>query len=102
MAQFHHERSLVQKYADRPFALLGVNGDTDMKMLPKRMARYEINWRSFSNGPKGPRGPISGAWGATWPYTVVLDAQGVVRYKAVYGEQLDEAIETLLAEVDEG
>ena len=103
MVQFPHERSLVQTHADKPFALIGVNSDTDKKMTAKRMERYEINWRSFSNGPKGPRGPISKALGIpTWPYSIVLDADGVIRYKDVHGEELDEAIEVLLSEIEEG
>ena len=92
----------MKQHADKPFALIGINSDTDMEMAKKRLAKHEINWRSFWNGPKGPRGTISTDWKVpTWPWTVVIDDEGVIRYVNVMGEALDGAIEALLAEVEE-
>ena len=71
-------------------------------MFEKRLQRFKINWRSFWNGPSGPRGPISRAWNARWPYSMLLDAEGVVRYVDVHGPELEKAIEVLLAELEEG
>ena len=90
----------MKTYTDKPFALIGINSDTDQKMTKKRLKKSKINWRSFWNGPKGPRGPISQAWEARWPWTYVIDHEGVVRYVNAQGKALDEAIETLLAEVE--
>ena len=103
MALFPHERSLVKKYSDQPFAILGVNSDTDKKRLPDRLERYDINWRSFWNGPKGPRGPIAKDWNIpTWPYSYLLDADGVIRYRNLTGKDLEVAIEKLLEEAANG
>ena len=101
MALFPHERSLVKKYADKPFALVGVNSDTDKKRIPERMKRFELTWRSFWNGPKGPYGPISKEWNVpTWPWVVVLDGDGVVRHQAANDKGLIEVIDGLLAELE--
>ncbi len=91
----------MKKYADKPFALVGVNSDTDKKRLPKRMKRYEVTWRSFWNGPQGPFGTISKEWNVpTWPWVVVLDADGVVRHQAADDVGLEDVIDELLAELE--
>jgi hypothetical protein len=97
---YPHERSLVKKLADKPFALLGVNSDRDLDRLQTVIAEENITWRSFWNGPDGTRGPISRAWNVSaWPTIYVLDADGTIRYKNVRGEKMDHALETLLAEM---
>jgi hypothetical protein len=96
---YPHERSLVKRLEGKPFALLGVNSDTDKTKLKKRLAEEKITWRSFWNGPKGPDGPISHAWNVRgWPTVYVLDAKGVIRFKHVRGEQMDQAVDQLLEE----
>jgi hypothetical protein len=100
---YPHERSLVKRLADKPFALIGVNSDRDKTKLKKRMAKEKITWRSFWNGPEGTGGPISRAWNVSgWPTVYVLDPKGVIRFKDVRGEKMDEAVDQLLAEMDKG
>lgn len=97
---YPHERSLVKQLAGKPFALIGVNSDKDREALKEVMKEKNITWRSFWNGEEGTRGPISTKWNVRgWPTIYVLDAEGVVRYKNVRGDDMDRAIETLLAEV---
>jgi hypothetical protein len=96
---YPHERSLVARLRDEPFALLGVNSDTDKIKLKGRMAGEKITWRSFWNGPEGPAGPIAKAWNVRgWPTIYVLDHKGVIRYKDLRAEQMDKAVDGLLAE----
>jgi hypothetical protein len=98
---YPHERSLVERLKDKPFALLGVNSDPDKDKLKKRLVEEQITWRSFWNGPKGPDGPISKAWNVRgWPTVYVLDHQGVIRYKGARGKELDEAVDELLADLE--
>jgi len=98
---YGHERSLVKQLADKPFALIGVNSDKDLDELKGRLQEENITWRSFWNGPNGPSGPIAQDWGVKgWPSIFVLDEKGVIRYTNVRGPAMDEAIETLLAEMD--
>ncbi len=100
---YPHERSLVKRLANQPFALIGVNSDTDKVALRKRMGEENITWRSFWNGPKGTSGPISEAWNVQgWPTIYVIDHNGVLRFKNVRGEEMDKAVDTLLAEMEGG
>jgi len=96
---YPHERSLVKRLQNEPFALIGVNSDKDLDKLRPRMEEENITWRSFWNGPKGTGGPISAQWNVHgWPTIYVLDKQGVIRFKNVKGEAMDEAVDELLAE----
>ncbi len=97
---YPHERSLVKRLANKPFALIGVNSDRDREALKEVLKRKNLTWRSFWNGPQATRGPISSRWNVTgWPTIYVLDHKGVIRYKGVRGKAMDEAVDTLLAEM---
>lgn len=99
---YPHERSLVKRLESKPFALLGVNSDTDKDALKEVMKKEEITWRSWWNGPEGTRGPLAKTWNVHgWPTIYVLDHKGVIRYKNVRGEKMDEAVEKLLKEQEE-
>jgi len=99
---YPHERSLVKRLEGQPFALLGINSDRDREALKKVMKKQGITWRSFWNGG-GTGGPISSAWNVrAWPTIYVLDHNGVIRYKNVRGEKMDEAVDALLAEIKKG
>ena len=97
---YPHERSLVKKMADKPFALVGVNSDQDLKGLKDVLEKEEISWRSFWNGPKGTGGPISDEWNVHgWPTLYVIDHKGVIRHKWVGSpgnDKMDAAIEKLV------
>jgi hypothetical protein len=96
---YPHERSLVKRLADKPFALLGINSDINKEELKTVMEKEEITWRSFWNGPEGTNGPISKKWNVHgWPTIYVLDQKGVIRFKNVRGEKMDEAVDKLLKE----
>src|SRR5262245_12789237 len=97
---YPHERSLVKRLENRPFALIGVNSDKDRDELKKVLETEKITWRSFWNGGST-QGPISDAWKVTgWPTIYVLDANGVIRYRNVRGEAMDHAVDELLKEVE--
>src|ERR1041384_2608561 len=96
---FPHERSLVARLKDQPFALRGVNSDKDKIDYVEQAKENGIVWRSFWNGPKGTAGPISAKWNVgSWPTIYVIDQKGVIRFKTVRGEKMDEAVDQLLAE----
>ena len=98
---FPHERELVERLKNKPFALIGVNSDKDLEECRKKNKAAKISWRSFWNGENGTRGPISKAWNvSSWPTIYVLDADGVIRFKNVRGKDIDKAVETLLAEME--
>ncbi len=98
---YPHERSLVKRLADKPFALLGVNSDANKETLRPRMEEENISWRSFWNGPKGTQGPISAQWNVqSWPTIYIIDHKGVIRFKNKRGEEMDKAVDQLLAEME--
>jgi hypothetical protein len=99
---YPHERSLVEKLADNSFALIGVNSDSDLEQIRETVAEKNITWRSFWNGEDGPGGPIAQQWAIRgWPTIFIIDDKGIIRYKNLRGDKLDEAITTLLAEMGE-
>jgi hypothetical protein len=103
---YPHERSLVAKLANKPFALIGVNSDPDLKGLGPILDKEKITWRSFWNGAGGTNGPISSAWRIeAWPTLFLIDHKGVIRHQyrgSPPAAQLDQAIDALLKEAELG
>jgi peroxiredoxin len=96
---YPHERSLVEKLKNEPFAIVGINSDGDASALREVLKQENITWRSFFDGGST-NGPIATEWNVSgWPTIYVLDAQGRIRFKNVRGPQLEQAIEALLAEL---
>ena len=76
---YNHDKSLVQRYEKRPFALLGVNVDPDVATLKEVQERRSLNWRSWFDGP--PQGPICQLWKVQgFPTIYLIDAKGSIRY----------------------
>ncbi|HEV3144698.1 MAG TPA: TlpA disulfide reductase family protein [Gemmataceae bacterium] len=100
---YPHERSLVKRLADKPFALVGVNSDNDMQELKPVLEKEQITWRSFQN-QKGKDGVISDGWGVQgWPTLYVIDHKGVIRHKWVGSpgnDKMDEAIDDLVKKAE--
>ena len=97
---YPHERSLVKKLKDKPFALIGVNSDKDLDTLRKVRVEKELTWRSFWNGPEGTSGPISQAWDVMgWPTIYILDGKGIIRERNKRNEEMEVAVMELLAEM---
>jgi hypothetical protein len=96
---YPHERSLVKQLSDKPFAIIGVNSDSDREKIREVVQEKNLTWRSFWN-ESGPNGKISDDWKISgWPTIFIIDAQGIIRYKNVREKKLDEAIEVLVAEM---
>ena len=101
---YPHERSLVKKMQNKPFALIGVNSDRDLDELKPVLKEEQITWRSFWNGKQGTGGPISTEWNVHgWPTLYVIDHKGVIRHKwlgSPGNDKMDAAIEKLVAEAE--
>ena len=96
---YPHERSLVKKMENKPFALLGINSDP-RDHLKETLKKENMTWRSWWDGGDT-NGPIARAWNvSSWPTIYVLDHKGVIRFKGVRGEEMDKAVEKLLAEME--
>ena len=97
---YPHERSLVKRLQEQEkrFVFLGINSDEDREELKKTLEKEQITWRSWWDEGHVD-GPIHTTWDITErPAIYVLDARGVIRFKDVKDDELDKAVDTLLAE----
>lgn len=98
-----HERSLVEKWKDKPFALVGVNSDgTDtedgLAKFREKAKEAQMTWRSFRNESAAPT--ISETWRVQdWPMLYYIDHEGVIRHKGHVPEEgeMEKVLEELLA-----
>jgi hypothetical protein len=92
-----HEKTLVERLKDEPFALVGINSDGTAEELKEILAREKITWRQAVDGDTG--GPWASKWNVQgWPTIYVLDAKGVIRYRDVRDQEMEDAVLKLLAE----
>ena len=103
MALVPHEIELVEKMKDKPFALIGVNGDDLTDDVMKVIADKKITWPSFKD-KQADLPPLSNMWDiAGWPTIYVIDHKGVIRHKwtgSPGAAKMDEAIEKLVADAE--
>jgi hypothetical protein len=93
---YPHERSLVKKLKGKPFVLLGVNSDKDRTALKQTLVKEQITWRNWWD--ESIDGRIHKQWQIQErPAIYLIDGSGTIRHKNVQPEDLDAAIETLLA-----
>lgn len=97
---FPHERSLVEKLKNEPFALIGVNSDKDKEKVRPDLVKNGVTWRSFWCGEKGTSGAIPTAWNVrAWPTLYFIDAEGIIRHKNVRDEaQMEKVLDEMIAE----
>jgi len=92
-----HERELVERLKNEPFALLGINSDGDAEAVKKILAKEKITWRQAIDVSTS--GPLATKWGVQgWPTIYILDAKGVIRHKNLRGKQMEDAVVKLIAE----
>ncbi len=78
--------------------MVGVSSD-DPADLKGKMADNGITWRNAVDGSK--QGPIAKAWSVSvWPTFFVLDAEGTIRFADIPSDEVDAAVDELLAELE--
>jgi len=93
-----HERKLVERTKDKPFRFLSINLDEEKSSLKEFLEKEKMPWTQWWADPEG---ESAEAWHIhSFPTIYVLDAKGVIRYKNVREEELDEAVDKLLAEME--
>jgi thiol-disulfide isomerase/thioredoxin len=101
MAQVPHERELVERLKEQPFALLGVDCDRDKGEARKVMERERMTWPSWFDGTPG-EGPIVARYHIRgYPTVFVFDARGIIRSKNVSFTSVDTIIYESLKEVSQ-
>ncbi|MDG3004862.1 peroxiredoxin family protein [Paludisphaera mucosa] len=101
VAYYPQERALIERLKSGAFAAVSVNTDQKVETLREAVARRDVTWRCWWDGPDGTSGPITTRWGvSSFPSAFVLDEAGVIRFKDVRGEEIDRAVDSLLAEAE--
>ena len=92
-----HEKEMVKRLKDKPFALLGINSDGDRSVVQKILKEQGITWRQAIDGSTS--GPIATQFNVRgWPTIYILDKKGVIRYRDLRDQQMEDAVMKLLAE----
>jgi thiol-disulfide isomerase/thioredoxin len=78
MKAIPHEKKLLERFDREQFAIVGVNGDTNLTEALEAVAEHGISWRSFQN-KKEDGSSIANDWHiAGWPTFYLVDADGVI------------------------
>lgn len=86
----------MQRLKDKPFILIGINTDSDKDDYRKKRAEAGMTWYSSWQGSGN--GPLCQEYKArAFPTFLVLDAQGVIRYRGHSGEEAEELVDKLLS-----
>jgi uncharacterized protein (TIGR03067 family) len=100
MQMVPHEKLLAERLRNKPFELVGVNGDIKPALLKEGIQKYGITWRSFQN-KVGEAKAISEKWNiGGWPTLYLIDQQGIIRNRwtdTVPPEELNREVDALLA-----
>jgi thiol-disulfide isomerase/thioredoxin len=95
-AMIPHEREMVEKFKGKPFALISVSVDDQKKELEEFLAHESMPWTHWWEGPEA---SLLKTWNVHFfPTIYVIDAKGVIRHKNIRGEELEKAVEKLVAE----
>jgi hypothetical protein len=90
---------MVDRLKGKPFTLLGINSDESRSALKKIMVDEKITWPNIYDGQPG-KGPLANSWNVSgWPTIYVLDHNGVIRHRDLRGEDLEKAVDALIANV---
>ncbi len=101
-AMIPHERAMLERLKDKPFELVAVSIDDDLKTLEDFLTKENLPWTHWWAGPGGKESAIAAAWNVQLvPAVFVLDTKGVIRYKDIRGEELEKAVNVLLATIPE-
>jgi peroxiredoxin len=91
-----HEREMVARFKDKPFALVSISVDEEKKELEEFLEKESMPWDHWWDGADA---PMVKQWNVRFfPTIYVIDAKGVIRNKNVRGPELEKAVEKLLAE----
>lgn len=98
-AMIPHERELVKKMENKPFALLSVSSDNEKSDLTEFLSKEPMPWNHWFDGA---RGPVAKTFKVhAYPTLYLIDAKGIIRKKFVGSpgnEVLDKAVEELVEE----
>jgi thiol-disulfide isomerase/thioredoxin len=91
-----HEREMVAKLKDKPFAFVSISVDNEKKELEDFLGKESMPWNHWWEGADA---AVVKQWNIRFfPTIYVVDAKGVIRYKNIRGKELEDAVEKLVTE----
>jgi len=100
-AMIPHEREMVGRLEGKPFRLVGLSIDDEVKTLKDFLAKEKLPWTHWWAGPGGAESSFMQDWDIRGiPAIFVLDGEGVIRYRNVRGDELEKAVNALLKEAE--
>ncbi|MFO0938002.1 MAG: TlpA disulfide reductase family protein [Gemmataceae bacterium] len=97
-AMIPHEREMVDKLKGKPFSLISLSADAEVKTLKDFLETEKMPWTHWHIGASGDVHDLLNI--EHYPTIFVVDHKGVIRYKEIRGQQLEEAVEKLLKEAE--
>ncbi len=95
-AMIPHEREMVKKFDSKRFALVSISADARKETLTTFLKKEPMPWVHWHNGQTG---GILEDWEVdSFPTIYVLDHKGVIRYRDIRGQRLEDAVQELLDE----
>ncbi len=93
-----HERAMVTRLKDKPFALISISVDDQKEILTDFLASEKMPWTHWWNGSEG---KIIDALDVNhFPTIFIIDARGIIRAKELRGEPLEDEVNKLLGEIE--
>lgn len=93
-----HQRQMVERLKNKPFALVGINMDDTKEALVKFLAKEELPWAQWWVGGHS---DLAQDWNIEYfPTVYVIDAKGVIRNEGVTGNDLESAVDELLKKME--
>lgn len=87
-------RALKKKFAGKPFEVVTVMADPEVKTVREAIAKGDITWPAVWDGEDG---PIASRWNVeAYPTMYVLDRRGTIRSLDVRGDDLADLVAELL------
>ena len=97
-AMIPHERQLVERLKDKPFALVSISMDARKEALTDFLAKENMPWLQWWVGANS---NLAEDWNIEYfPTVYVVDARGVIRNEGVTGDDLEKAVSKLLNEME--
>ena len=97
-AMIPHEREMVERLKDKPFALISISADEELDTLKDFLKEEKMPWTHWWNGAQG---KIINTLNINhYPTIFVLDQKGIIRFKEIRDEALEKAVNSLLKEVE--
>ena len=93
-AMIPHEREMVERLKEQPFALVGISMDDKKETLLELLAREKLPWRQWWVGGHS---TLAQDWNIEYyPTVYVIDAKGIIRHQGLTGADLENAVTELL------